>query len=428
MASVIAIADDLTGAADCASPCAVRGMTASVILHGGSHPDLSSHWPEADVVSIDANTRGVSEEEAKRTITAMAASCCVRAPEAILFKKIDSTLRGNLAAELAATLRAYREAQGINSKSVMILAPALPAEGRTTIDGRQMVHGKPLEQTDLWKNESSLPSSNIAEILAEGGLSSHIIKFTAVRKGIESLTRTLANLGPTVDVLICDSETDDDLRRIGQAAVEGGFSLWAGSAGLAGQFPSVTGLQKRENIRGRSFAAGPTLTVVGSAASITREQAGRLAALSDVTSVKISFDVEQDAERKSREVIAALSSGHDTLVLMDGELTHQDHFTQALSEFVTPCANLLGGLIATGGETARGVLDTLGIDRLQLLGEVRPGLPFSVAEGWLRPLPVVTKAGAFGPPDALIQCRDFLRDLQHSSRAAAQNVAAMQEK
>jgi 4-hydroxythreonine-4-phosphate dehydrogenase len=49
--------------------------------------------------------------------------------------------------------------------------------------------------------------------------------------------------------------------------------------------------------------------------------------------------------------------------------------------------------------------------RLRVLGEVEPGLPFAVADDWVRPLPVITKAGAFGSSQALVSCREFLRQL-----------------
>ena len=46
---------------------------------------------------------------------------------------------------------------------------------------------------------------------------------------------------------------------------------------------------------------------------------------------------------------------------------------------------------------------------LRVLGEVETGLPFSVADAWMRPLPIITKAGAFGSPESLVRCHDFLR-------------------
>ena len=111
-----------------------------------------------------------------------------------------------------------------------------------------------------------------------------------------------------------------------------------------------------------------------------------------------------------------LQSGRDVLLMLNGgeHCSNCDWqlLSQALSEIASKCAQYLGALVATGGETARAVLDALGIHRLRLLGEVEAGLPFSVADHWVRPLPVITKAGAFGSPQALVRCRDFLRKVE----------------
>jgi 4-hydroxythreonine-4-phosphate dehydrogenase len=64
--------------------------------------------------------------------------------------------------------------------------------------------------------------------------------------------------------------------------------------------------------------------------------------------------------------------------------------------------------MASGGETARAVFETLGVTRLRLLGELEKGIPVSVTEKWNRPLPVITKAGDFGGTDALLKCSGFL--------------------
>ena len=47
-----------------------------------------------------------------------------------MYKKLDSTLRGNVAAELSAVERELRPSR-------VVVAPAFPALGRTTVDGRQ---------------------------------------------------------------------------------------------------------------------------------------------------------------------------------------------------------------------------------------------------------------------------------------------------
>jgi 4-hydroxythreonine-4-phosphate dehydrogenase len=89
----------------------------------------------------------------------------------------------------------------------------------------------------------------------------------------------------------------------------------------------------------------------------------------------------------------------------------------ALARMVEPYADRIGGLVATGGESARAVLEAWGIHRLRLVSELEAGLACSVTEGWSGLLPVLTKAGAFGTPQTLLNCWGFLHRLDRSSTA-----------
>ena len=101
----------------------------------------------------------------------------------------------------------------------------------------------------------------------------------------------------------------------------------------------------------------------------------------------------------------------------DAPLTYEEgaELARAMGRFAAGCADGVGGLVATGGETARAVLDAWGVTRLRLRGEVEAGVAFSTTEGWRRVVPVVTKAGGFGDADTLVRCREFLRGLQRSA-------------
>ncbi len=101
-------------------------------------------------------------------------------------------------------------------------------------------------------------------------------------------------------------------------------------------------------------------------------------------------------------------------------MTKGAELARALGRLVGDCADKVGGLVATGGETARAVLDAWGVTRLRIVGEVEAGVPFSVTEGWRRALPVVTKAGGFGDAETLVRCREFLRGLKRSASEASQ--------
>src|SRR5215469_2069696 len=110
---MLILADDLTGAADCSALFADCGLRPIVALAGPG--ESAVRWTgvrDSDVLAVDADTRCMSPEEAAKAVRQI-----VHAFEEndsgsdprLLFKKIDSTLRGNVAAELAAALAARSE-------------------------------------------------------------------------------------------------------------------------------------------------------------------------------------------------------------------------------------------------------------------------------------------------------------------------------
>jgi D-threonate/D-erythronate kinase len=428
---MVVIADDLTGAADCVARSAALNCSAAVLLYS---PDdrQSKPWPDVEILSIDANSRCLPAEKASELtgrLVDLWDSHSTESSEHILFKKVDSTLRGHVAVEVAALLRACRTSNPRGAKLSILMAPALPAQGRTTVGGRLLVHGVPLEKTDIWQTEARTAESDIPQLLASAGLSCGLVDIETVRSGSTRLRQAILESAKQVDVVVCDAEKDTDLRAIAEASVgETAIAAFVGSAGLASQIPRAIGITPDTELREWRFAAGPMLLVVGTAASVSRQQARLLEAIPGIAIFHAAPATLLNSDIIYTEIMQSLQSGHDVLLqLKEGE--HCSNYdgqslTQALSELVSKCAPFLGGLVATGGETARAVLEALGIRQLRLLGEVEAGLPFSVAEGWVRPLPVITKAGAFGSPQALIRCRDYLRKLERVPASARRGTDA----
>jgi 4-hydroxythreonine-4-phosphate dehydrogenase len=204
-------------------------------------------------------------------------------------------------------------------------------------------------------------------------------------------------------------------------------TVWAGSAGLARHVPRAAGFAPlADHVASAPVSvAGPALFVVGSPARPAREQARALAAAPGIVTITIphtlvlSTTPDAAVQEYARHISASLRQRTDVLVQFDtaepcaAEVTRR--LTSTLARMLAPCADQAGVLVATGGETARAILDVWGIQRLRLLGEVEPGLPWSVTEGWRRTLIVLTKAGGFGTPGTLVHCRDFLRDLERDT-------------
>ena len=423
MHELLVIADDLSGAADCGIACARHGLSTLVVL-GDTADEI-----DTDVLSVDGNTRHLDSAKAAAE-TARLVRKYIRDEGQLFFKKLDSTLRGNVAAELAAALEARRGVALNRERIVAVLAPAFPANGRTTSSGWQLVHGKPLEETELWQRESLPAQSHIPGILREAGLRPALIGLNSIRSSKEALQGAMKTLSADTDVLVCDAETDQDLSAIADASmVLGRSTIWAGSAGLAYHLPQAAGFAYGVGYPPVSFldqplASGPTLFVVGSLSSVSREQVKVLAASSDVLTFNIppntllAGETSPDWREHELALKQAFDAGRDVAVVPGAEFCNRTMgqlLSAALARMVETYADRIGGLVATGGESARAVLETWGVHRLRLVSELEAGLACSVTEGWRGLLPVLTKAGAFGTPQTLLNCCEFLHGLDRSS-------------
>jgi 4-hydroxythreonine-4-phosphate dehydrogenase len=417
MALMLIIADDLTGAADCGVACASHGLHTVVVLSD------SGGEANAEILSVDGDTRRLQPEEAAQE-TARLLRQYLRDEEPLLYKKLDSTLRGNVGEELAAVLAARRTLARTHEHIVAVLAPAFPGTGRTTLNGRQLVNGEPLEGARLFQDEHKAAVSDIAGMLRASHLRPALLGLELVRGERNNLRDAMKLMAKEADVLVCDADTDEDLHNIAEASmVLGRGTVWAGSAGLAWHLPPAAELARAlVNSSRQAFAAGPALFVIGSGSAISAAQVEVLASRSDTIVMRISPEVLMSGEQLPQwreyglELKRRLNAGSDVAVL-PAPGTRLDNsrgpaIAAGLAAMVRPLGLTVGALVSTGGETARAVFEAWGVKRLRLIGEVEAGLPFSVTSGWSRELPVITKAGGFGGPDSLLRCREFLHELE----------------
>jgi len=93
--AIAIVADDLTRAADCGVVCTAAGLETVVVL---SELFRSRDWA-ADVIAVDADTRRASPERAAEVTERIVHELCSHGETPIVYKEIDSTLRGNFAVE-----------------------------------------------------------------------------------------------------------------------------------------------------------------------------------------------------------------------------------------------------------------------------------------------------------------------------------------
>lgn len=413
------VADDLTGAADSAIAFARRGLCTKVLLHADGFID-----DETVVASFDADSRRLAAADAAtRHASALRRYA---APGLQVFKKIDSTLRGNPAAEIAAMRGVLAEHQ---RPTLGVMAPAFPAMGRTTREGRVFVHGRPLEESETWKREHAYPTAELARILEGAGVGSVHVPLACVRRGAEAVEQQLREAAQRRSsdglgvIAVCDAETDDDLDHIAMASrPPPGVGFVIGTAGLAHALARTLPVAARSPSRpfssnARSSSSG-ALVVVGSLASVSREAARRVAAMSRVVHLRIGPDVLLRPERQAElrfardSAIEVLNAGDDVLVEIeaDGPLDPSlgPEIARALAGALADVMACASGIVVTGGETAKALLSRHHVHQVELFDEIEDGLVLGIAQRDTR-VPLITKSGAFGNEYSLVRALEKLR-------------------
>jgi uncharacterized protein YgbK (DUF1537 family) len=417
MRRILILADDLSGAADCANACAHSGLTA-VISFAASEPPTDSH-----VLSIDCDTRHLTPEQASARVAEIIKLHAQDSPSQYVFKKVDSTLRGNLGVEIRAVLEHQRRAFPGRDRVAAVLAPAFPSGGRTTIDGYQLVRGIPLHETEMWKHDGLPGVAHMPTMLRRAGLRCATLDLQAVREGRDQAVMAMRRLAEDTDVLICDAETDEDLHIIAHGAFRlGPETVWAGSAGLAYQLPLAAGIVGTSvAFREPKYIDGPMLFVIGSMSGVSHRQAALLEQEMPVHAIRISPQILLSSSDKpewaelAERIEQSIRRGLDTLVVLDAAervgLHERRMLTDALGEMLSSCKGKIGALAVAGGETAHAILNVWNIPSLRISGEVEQGIPCSMLDLNGKSMPVVTKAGAFGEEHALIAAWRFLANL-----------------
>ena len=391
MPSVAIISDDLTGAADTGVQLVRAGYRTAVVFRNSPLPDED----DLDAVALDADSRPLPAGfAAKRVVESAHAVRDAR----VVYKKLDSTLRGPVAAELAAALEA-------TGRETAVVAPAFPATGRATFGGVQMVHGKPVHETEFAYDPKTPVSQGHLPTLLAGA----IPEVGALSVGDLAAPEKVVRAMREFRCVVVDAERDEDLEALVRAVPDPSAVLWAGSAGLAGALGTVyPGPHADDEPPPRPPARG-VLVVVGSLSGVVREQLRRLEDERGHAAIPLTAGEPGAVENAAREARAALAETGLAALCSDEKRGSSEGVVEALAEAVGLLSDegLFEALVLTGGDTAVGVARRLGAGGIRLEGEIESGVPVGTLIG-PRPYRVVTKAGGFGEPGTLVNVTDEL--------------------
>lgn len=418
---MIVVANDFTGANDTGVQLAKKGARTEVMLTAQQKPSR-----RAEVLVINTESRALAADQAAGAVSqALAPWCGTAADRVLVYKKIDSTFRGNPGAEIDATM-------AISGAGLAIVAAAIPAAGRITHNGECLVHQTPLLETEFASDpRTPIVSSRISEIIGlQSRLPVYELHLDRVRAGdLLAQLRTLAAKGPGIVVL--DAENDADLTLIAQAACALTTApLLVGAAGLANALPVE---RYRDELQ-----ALPVLVVAGSMSEMTRRQVEQAKQQGRATVVDIDVEhllmpdgsaVLESAVQQICDVLAQrchcvlrTSSRAEDRLHIDALAARHRLTRQALGERISrrigdvTLAILdrarLGGLFLTGGDIAIAVASALRAEGYRICSEVVPCIPCGTfVNSDIDDLPVITKAGGFGTDSTLCDALYYIEEM-----------------
>jgi uncharacterized protein YgbK (DUF1537 family) len=413
---IIAVADDLSGAAETAAALGrlpgaslhrfVEADASRVVLVPDDPADTELEHPGRPHLVFDTDNRRL---DAPRS-SARLKSLLLRVAEAhgstvSVFLKVDSLLRGHISSELGVLL----------GRGSVLFAPALPALGRSTVGGVVHAAGVPLHESSLWSAESRSSPTTISETVAP--LPSGLVDLDTIRGDSDELDRVLDALARRHAIAICDSESTDDLDIIAAAALRRDGTQLAGASALgaalsravaaAESTPGCGSLRlwadsSRPTPGGEVGepveALRPVLLVVGTASAQSRRQLRALAESGiPVVTVSAGDLLDGTADRTALRAMLELGPVAVTIGTTGVDPATPRDLTSALARLIAPVAQGIP-LVLTGGDTARAVLDRLRIRWIEPLAEIEHGAILSrTDDGSL----VVTRPGSFGGSDSL---------------------------
>ncbi|EMM0377733.1 four-carbon acid sugar kinase family protein [Pluralibacter gergoviae] len=429
---VAIIADDLTGANATAALLSTRGFTTLTCL------DNPQSGEDYDVISFSTDSRSVPAREAYERVSRYLE--LVNPDTTTISKRIDSTLRGNLGAEVDAVIDRYPHLMAI-------VVPVYPSSGRICVGGSLLVDGIPLQNTAM-RNDPKNPmteSSVIALFRQQTNKSVGYIPLSQVLKGERELAQQLKDLyQKNVRIVVMDATTDEDIHCIAAAVLKAKVPFFCVDPGV---FTAHLAYMHYASGRKR---ANKIFVAIGSVSELTQRQIKKLRYERQVSiqtlSAEALIDIALHPEQGSPIASGIIETtrqydvvGIDTVELPEHvcclkslakKYALDEHgisllINQGIAEVT---AQVLGAenspisaLYSSGGDVVVAITRRLKGNGVILKDEVEPLTVYGHLTGGLcRGVPVITKGGFVGDDNTLVHCIDYLATKVSTQKSAAE--------
>ncbi|WP_298997892.1 four-carbon acid sugar kinase family protein [uncultured Desulfovibrio sp.] len=430
---IAVIADDFTGANDNGALLAAKGFSSATCL-GLAHWN-PKEFTQCDAVCLNAESRLLHREDAYKAVYDAVTEFNKEKP-ALVSKRIDSTLRGNVGAELEAAIKAMDDTHG-HSQTLAVLVASYPHSGRICVGGYQIVHGVPLERSPIAKDAATpVHHTAVLKIIADQtSLPCGFVSLEKVLAGPAAVRETIeAARAQGCRAVVCDAVSDDDIAVIAQSLADAPYPLVSLDPG-----PFTSELAAARIEAPRAEFENRIFLTVGSTSELTRVQLEtlRLAHPCHIVSMNVrkvlAGEAESQAECRrvleavfaapeeakvlgvctaaSKEDVFSMQEMSQTLGIAPSEISRRINMALAhVAQEALKNENLrIGGLYTSGGEVTVSVMRTLKAGGFSVRIMVLPLAVYGHIIGGEHPdLPMITKGGFVGDKDSLVECMEYL--------------------
>lgn len=415
------IADDLTGANDTALQFHLRGSNTQIIL---DYEAYLQNIKNAQTWAISTETRNVLPNVAYNKVKAAVQMAVEKLNLEFFYKKIDSTLRGNIAIETLAMLEVLKW-------DAAVIIPAFPSEGRITVGGYHLLKGVPIERTEMARDvhspifESHIPTLLQSQLDDDKKNLVGLIELSTVMNGAGPILFKINELiEQGKKLIIADSVSITDIEQVVLAINKSDYNILPTGAAACAQVLGNIWLpeMKHQHIQ-KVIPELPKLIISGSATQTTENQIRKLSDSDDFDNTYfLNLELNTVLAGVTDELVKRVvdNLGQDNIVVVNTSYLLKDFdgfsddslnagltkpkLASMITDFLAELTKIVVSkrdviLITLGGETSYKCCSAIDSLQLQLVDEVAPSIALSIDHKaqW-----IVAKSGNLGGPNTLI--------------------------
>lgn len=423
------VADDLTGANDTALQFHMKGANTQILLDDELTP---ANLKTTQTWAISTESRNVEPDVAFEKTKSATAFLKEKINPDYFYKKIDSTVRGNIAVEVLAML-------DVLEFDAAVIIPAFPAEGRVTVGGYHLLKGVPIERTEMARDphspifESHLPTLLTSQLDETKKDLTASIELKTVMKGAGPILMKLKELiGAGKKIIVVDAVSTVDIEQIVLAIGKSDYNILpTGTAATAQVLSGLWLPDLKPQHFSKTFPELPKLVISGSATQITANQITKLEESDDFENIlMVNLDMKTVLGGVTDEMVDRIATNlgtnnivavHTANLIRDFDGFSEDSLNAELTK--ANLANVITDylaeltrqvvakkdviLITLGGETSYKCCEAIGANQLQLIDEVAPAIALCLDHNarW-----IVTKSGNLGGVNTLIDILKYFEN------------------